>query len=323
MRYPRRTMLSAALATPVLVTRALAQPRAWPYQPIRVIVPFAAGTADTLARLVGQEISRAIGQTLVVENRPGAGGNVGSEVVARAAPDGYTIGLGTISSHAINPAITPRMPYDNLRDFAPITQLAAQPNAIAVTNGLAPRDLAALIAYLRANPDTPFGTSGVGTSIHLAGALFSQMTNTTLTHVPYRGSAGVATALLSGELPMAFDNLSSVLPLAREGKLRILAVTSLVASPAAPEIPPVAATLPGFESLSWHGFFAPARTPAAIVERLQREAAAGLVAPHVAARLNELGITAVGSTPEAFATFVAAETTRWGAVARAANIRLD
>lgn len=318
MPISRRLALSLPLAAP-----ALAQPRAWPTQPIRVIVPFAAGTADTLARLVGQEMSRSLGQPLVVENRPGAGGNVGSDVVAKAAPDGYTIGLGTISSHAINPAITPRMPYDNIRDFAPITQLAAQPNAIAVTNALPPRDVAGLIAYLRANPDTPFGTSGVGTSIHLAGALFAQMTGTALTHVPYRGSAGVATALLSGELPMAFDNLSSVLPLAREGKLRVLAVTSLTPSPAAPELPSVAATLPGFESLSWHGFFVPARTPTEIVLRLQREAAAGLAVPAVAARLAELGITAVGSTPEAFASFVASETQRWGAVARAANIRLD
>ncbi len=318
MRCSRRGVLAAGLAMP-----ALAQTRAWPTQPIRVIVPFAAGTADTLARLVGQEVSRAIGQPLVIENRPGAGGNVGSEVLARAAPDGYTIGLGTISSHAINPAITPRMPYDNLRDFAPITQLAAQPNAIAVTNALPPRDVASLIEYLRANPETPFGTSGVGTSIHLAGALFAQMTGTRLTHVPYRGSAGVATALLSGELPMAFDNLSSVLPLAREGKLRVLAVTSLQRTPFAPDTPAVAENLPGFESLSWHGFFAPGRTPAAIVERLQRESAAGLALPAVQARLNDLGITAVGSTPEAFATFVASETTRWGAVARAADIRLD
>jgi tripartite-type tricarboxylate transporter receptor subunit TctC len=314
----RRVLIVAVMATP-----ALAQPRAWPSQPVRVIVPFSAGTADTLARLVGAEISRAIGQPLVVENRPGAGGNVGSEVCARAAPDGNTICLGTISSHAINPSITPRMPYDNLRDFAPITQLAAQPNAIAVTNAFPARDIAGLIAHLRANSDVPFGTSGVGTSIHLAGALFAQMTGTRLTHVPYRGSAGIVTALLSGELPMAFDNLSSVLPLAREGKLRILGVTSLTRSPAAPDIPTVAETLPGFESLSWHGLFAPARTPAPIVERLQREAVAALATPLVAARLAELGITPVGSTPEQFASFVASETSRWGIVARAADIRLD
>lgn len=314
----RRVFCATILASP-----ALAQPRAWPSQPVRVIVPFSAGTADTLARLVGAEISRAIGQPLVVENRPGAGGNVGSEVCARAAPDGNTICLGTISSHAINPAITPRMPYDNLRDFSPITLLASQPNAIAVTNGFPARDIAGLIAHLRAHPDVPFGSSGVGTSIHLAGALFAQMTGTRLTHVPYRGSAGIVTALLSGELPMAFDNLSSVLPLAREGKLRILGVTSLSRSPAAPELPAVAETLPGFESLSWHGLFAPARTPPAIIERLHREAVAGLAAPGVAARLAELGITAMGNTPEQFAGFVASETERWGAVARAADIRLD
>jgi tripartite-type tricarboxylate transporter receptor subunit TctC len=318
MAVSRRVMGGMLLAAP-----ALAQPRAWPVQPVRVIVPFSAGTADTLARLVGAEISRAIGQPLVAENRPGAGGNVGSEVCARAAPDGYTICLGTISSHAINPSIVPRMPYNNLRDFAPITQLAAQPNAIAVTNAFPARDIAGLITHGRANPELPFGTSGVGTSIHLAGALFSQMTGVRLTHVPYRGSAGIVTALLTGELPLAFDNLSSVLPLARESKLRILGVTSLTRSPAAPDIPTVAETLPGFESLSWHGLFAPARTPAAIVERLHREAVAALATPSVAARLEELGITPVGSTPEQFAGFVANETARWGAVARAADIRLD
>ena len=322
MRLTRRMIGCMALAAPAPAP-ALAQPRAWPAQPVRVIVPFSAGTADTLARLIGAEISRGIGQPLVIENRPGAGGNVGSEVCARATPDGNTICLGTISSHAINPAITPRMPYDNLRDFSPITQLAAQPNAIAVANGFSPVDIAGLVAHCRANPDVPFGTSGVGTSIHLAGALFGQMTRTRLTHVPYRGSAGIVTALLGGELPLAFDNLSSVLPLAREGKLRILGVTSLTRSPAAPEIPTVAETLPGFESLSWHGLFAPARTPAPIIERLYREAKAGLEAPSVAARLAELGITAVGSSPDEFAGFVASETARWGAVARAADIRLD
>ncbi len=312
----------AALLLTLVPLAARAQP-AWPTQPIRIIVPFAAGTSDTVARLVGAEMARALGQPVVVENRPGAGGNIGAEAVSRAAPDGYTLVLGTISSHAINPAITPRMPYDNLRDFAPITQLAAQPNAIAVPAASPVRDIAGLVAALKADPGRAFGTSGVGTSVHLAGALFAQLTGTTLDHVPYRGSAAVTTALLSGELPLAFDNLSSVLPLHREGRLRILAVTSRDRAAAAPELPTVAETVAGFESLSWHGLFAPARTPAAIVARLQREAAAALAVPTVAARFAELSITPVGSAPDAFAGFVASETQRWGQVARAANIRLD
>ncbi|MGG5811857.1 Bug family tripartite tricarboxylate transporter substrate binding protein [Falsiroseomonas sp. CW058] len=319
----RRLALAALLSAAALP--AFAQPRAWPTQPVRVIVPFAAGTSDTVARLVTGEMSKVLGQPFVVENRPGAGGNLGSEACARATPDGYTICLGTISSHAINPAIYPRLPYDVGRDFLPITQLAAQPNALAVANNVPAATVAEFIALLRSRParDIPFATSGVGTSVHLAGTLFGQMTGTELEHVPYRGSAQIITALLSGELPVAFDNLSSVLPFARDGKLRILGVTSLARSPAAPEVPTVAETVPGFESLSWHGLFAPARVPAEIVERLQREAAAALATPAVATRFRELGITPVGSRPEEFRGFVAAETQRWGEVARRAGIRLD
>ncbi|WP_270934302.1 Bug family tripartite tricarboxylate transporter substrate binding protein [Falsiroseomonas oryzae] len=324
MRRPSRRLALAALFS-LAALPALPQTRPWPSQPIRVIVPFAAGTSDTVARLVGTEMSKALGQPVVIDNRPGAGGNIGSEACARATPDGHTICLGTISSHAINPAIYPRIPYDNLRDFAPITQLAAQPNALAVTPNFPARNVPELVAYLRGRParDVAFGTSGVGTSIHLAGALFGQLTGTELEHVPYRGSAGVATALMSGELPMAFDNFSSVWPLAREGKLRILGVTSLQRAPAAPDIPTVAETVPGFESLSWHGLFAPARVPPEIVARLNQEAVAALRTPAVADRFRDLGITPVGSTPDDFRSFVASETRRWGEVAHRANIQLD
>ncbi len=319
----RRLALAAFTATAALP--AMAQERPWPNQPIRVIVPFAAGTSDTVARLVTGEMSKALGQPFVVENRPGAGGNIGSEACARATPDGYTICLGTISSHAINPAIYPRLPYDNIRDFAPISQLAAQPNALAVNNDLPVRNVQEFVALLRSRPprEIAFGTSGVGTSIHLAGALFGQLTGTELEHVPYRGSAQVATALLSGELPSAFDNFSSVWPLAREGKLRILGVTSLQRSPAAPDVPAIAETVPGFESLSWHGLFTQARVPAEVVRRLHREAVAALQTPTVADRFKDLGITPVGSDPDTFRAFVASETQRWGEVARRAQIRLD
>jgi tripartite-type tricarboxylate transporter receptor subunit TctC len=323
MRLARR-LLIAALATAAAFP-ALAQPRPWPSQPIRVIVPFAAGTSDTVARLVTGEMAKTLGQPFVIESRPGAGGNIGAEACARAAPDGYTICLGTISSHAINPAIYPRLPYDVQRDFAPITQLAAQPNALVVANHVPARSVAEFVAMLRARParDVPFATSGVGTSVHLAGTLFGQMTGTELEHVPYRGSAQIMTALLAGELPVAFDNLSSVLPFARDGRLRILGVTGLQRAAAAPEIPTVAETVPGFESLSWHGFFAQSRVAAEIVARLHREAAAALATPAVGGRFRELGITPVGSDPATFRAFVASETQRWGEVARRAQIRLD
>ena len=321
----RRAALSALLSAAALPALAQGTAPSWPTQPIRLIVPFSAGTSDTVARLVSIEMGKALGQAFVVESRPGAGGNIGSEACARAPADGNTICLGTISSHAINPSIYPRIPYDNLRDFAPVTQLATQPNALAVATNFPAKNIPELIALLRSRParDLAYGTSGVGTSVHLAGALFGQLTGTEMEHVPYRGSGQVTTALLSGELSIAFDNFSSVWQLAREGKIRILGVTSQGRAEAAPDIPAIAETVPGFESLSWHGFFAPARTPAPVVQRLQREAAAALAAPAVAQRFRELGITPVGSTPEDFRAFVEAETKRWGDVAKRANISID
>jgi tripartite-type tricarboxylate transporter receptor subunit TctC len=320
--FPRMAAAAAMLSLAALP--ALAQPRPYPNQPIRVIVPFSAGTSDTVARLVGQQMSQTLGQPLVVESRPGAGGNIGSEACARAAPDGYTICLGTISSHAINPSIFTRMPYDNVKDFAPITQLAAQPNALAVGIEVPARNVQELIDLIKAKPGQfNYGSSGVGTSIHLAGALFSQLTGTVMEHVPYRGSGQIMTALLTGELPMAFDNFSSAWPFARENKIRILGVTSLTRSAAAPDIPTIAETVPGFESLSWHGLFAPAGTPPEIVARLNKEAVAALRSPVIVARFGELGITPVGNSSAEFSTFIASETKRWGDVARAANIRVE
>ena len=324
--FPKRAMATAAILGVALGAGlpAQAQQRPYPSQPIRVIVPFSAGTSDTVARLVSVEMAKALGQPMVVENRPGAGGNLGSEACARAPADGHTICLGTISSHAINPGIYPRLPYDNLRDFAPITQLASQPNALAVAENFPARTVPELIAHLKARPgQMNYGSSGVGTSIHLAGTLFSQLTGTQIEHVPYRGSGQVTTALLGGELPMAFDNFSSVWPFAREGKLRILGVTSLQRSSTAPDIPAIAESVPGFESLSWHGFFAPARVPPAIIERLNAEARAALANPTVAARFADLGITPVGNAPDEFRAFVASETKRWGDVARQAKISLE
>jgi tripartite-type tricarboxylate transporter receptor subunit TctC len=320
--YRRRFALTALLS--LAAVPALAQSRPYPSQPIRVIVPFSAGTSDTVARLVSIEMSKTLGQPLVVENRAGAGGNLGSEACAKAAPDGYTICLGTISSHAINPAIYPRLPYNNLRDFAPITQLASQPNALAVAENFPARTIPELITYLKARPgEVNYGSSGVGTSVHLAGTLFAQLTGTQIEHVPYRGSGQITTALLGGELPMAFDNFSSVWPFAREGKMRVLGVTSLQRSPTAPDVPAIAETVPGFESLSWHGLFAPARVPPAIIDRLNAEARAALANASVTARFADLGITPVGNSPEEFRSFVASETARWGEVAKRANISLD
>ncbi|MCI0753038.1 Bug family tripartite tricarboxylate transporter substrate binding protein [Teichococcus vastitatis] len=321
MKLTKTAAVACALSLTALP--ALAQ-NTYPTQPIRLIVPFSAGTSDTVARLVGQEMSKALGQPIVVENRAGAGGNIGSEACARAPADGYTLCLGTISSHAINPAIYPKIPYNNLRDFAPVSQLASQPNALVVTQDFPAKDVKGLVETLKAKPGTyNYGSSGVGTSIHLAGSLFAQLTGTEMEHVPYRGSGQVMTALLTGELPVAFDNFSSAWPFAREGKMRILGVTSLTRSATAPDIPTVAETVPGFESLSWHGLFVPAGTPPAIVERLHKEAVAALAQPSVQSRFKDLGITPVGNTPEQFSAFIASETKRWGEVAQKAKIEID
>jgi len=313
---------ACALALSPLPSRAQ---DAYPNRPIRVIVPFAAGgTTDLIARLVGGEMSRRLGQPLVVDNRAGAGGNIGAEACARAPADGYTLCMGTISSHAINPSIYPRIPFDNIRDFAPLALLGTQPNMLVVANNVPARTVTELVALMKARPGTiNYGSSGVGTSIHLAGELFNQLTGTDAVHVPYRSSGQIMTDMLSGTLPMAFDNFSSGWPHAKEGRIRALGVGSLQRAPQAPDVPTVAETLPGFESVSWHGLFAPAATPRPIVERLNREALAALSTPDVRARYEELGITAGDMSPDAFRDFVAEQTRRWGEVARRANIRVE
>ena len=324
-RAIRRALLGAAGYLLALGPLSAWAQDAYPSRAIRVIVPFAAGgTTDLIARLVGGEMSRRLGQPLVVDNRAGAGGNIGAEACARAPADGYTLCMGTISSHAINPSIYPRIPFDNIRDFAPLALLGTQPNMLVVANNVPARTVTELVALMKARPGAiNYGSSGVGTSIHLAGELFSQITGTESVHVPYRSSGQIMTDMLSGNLPMAFDNFSSGWPHAKEGRIRAIGVGSLERVPQAPDVPTIAETLPGFESVSWHGLFAPAATPRPIVERLNREALAALTAPDVRARYEELGITAGAMSPDAFRDFVVEQTRRWGEVARKANIRVE
>ncbi|WP_426957127.1 Bug family tripartite tricarboxylate transporter substrate binding protein [Muricoccus radiodurans] len=318
----RRALLT--LACGLMPFAATAQEN-WPQRPIRMIIPFAAGgVTDMVGRVVGAEMSKRLGQPVVVDNRVGAGGNIGADACAKAAPDGYTICMGTISSHAINAAIYPRMPFDNVRDFAPIALLGTQPNILVVSNALPVRTVQELVDYMKARPgQMNYGSSGVGTSIHLAGELLLQMTGTQAVHVPYRSSGQIMTDILAGQLPMSFDNFSSAWPHAREGRMRALGVGSRERSPSAPDVPAVAETLPGFESLSWHGVFAPAAVPAPVRERLVREARAALASPDVLARFNDVGITPGTLFGEEFRGFVASETQRWGEVARRANIRAE
>jgi tripartite-type tricarboxylate transporter receptor subunit TctC len=297
----------------------------YPTKVVRMIVPFAAGgTTDLMGRILAQKLSETMGQRFIVENRAGAGGNVGSDIVAKAAPDGYTLGMGTVSSHAINPNLYAKMPYDNIKDFAPISLMITQPNALVVNLNVPATNVTELAAALKAKPTGySYASSGIGTSIHLAAELLKIMTGTQMTHIPYKASSEVMTAVTTGEVQLAFDNLSSVVPHVKEGRLRILGVTSRERSPLMPDVPAIHEALPGFEATSWTGFFAPAGTPREIVERLSRETAAIVRMPDVAERLSQLGATAIGNTPAEFAQFMTAETAKWASVVKASGAKVE
>ena len=301
-----------------------AQPANWPSKPITYVVPFAAGgTTDILARLISEKLSNALGQPIIVENRPGAGGNIGSGFVAKAAPDGYTILGGTISSHAINVSIYPDIPYDPEKNFAPITLIGNLANVLAVNSNSAIKTVQELIAEAKAKPRVmTFASSGAGTSQHLAGELFKRMAGVEITHVPYKGSAPALQDLMGGHVTMVFDNIVAVAPLIKSGKVRPLGVTSLKRIRAFPDIPTIAESgLPDYDVVSWQGVFAPAGTPPDIIKRLNQEIVAILKMPDVAERLDTLGLEPVGNTPEEFAKFQKAEIAKWAKVVKDAGVK--
>ncbi len=301
------------------------QAQAYPNKPVRLVIPFAAGgTTDLMGRILAQKLGDALGQRFVVENRAGAGGNVGSDMVAKAPADGYTLGMGPVSSHAINPNLYAKMPYDNLKDFAPISLMITQPNALVVNPKVPANNLTELVAALKAKPDGySYASSGIGTSIHMAAELLKMMTGTQMAHVPYKSSAEVMTATISGETQLAFDNLSSVVQHVEEGRLRLLGVTSKERSFLKPDVPAINEALPGFEATSWTGFYAPAGTPRDIVLRLSQETQKAVRQPDVIERLRSLGATPVGNTPEEFAAFMAAETKKWADVVKASGAKVE
>jgi tripartite-type tricarboxylate transporter receptor subunit TctC len=268
--------------------------------PIRIIVPSSRRT--TSARDVAQKLTEAWGQQVIVDNRPGAGGNIGSELVAKSAPDGYTLEMGTVGTHAINASLYAKMPYDHVKDFVPIILVAAVPNVLEVNPSLPVNSVAELIAYAKANPGKlNFASSGSGTSIHLSGELFKVMAGVDMVHVPYKGSAPALQDLIAGQVQLMFDNLPPSLPQIKAGKLRALAVTSVARAPALPDVPTVAeAGLPGFEASSWFGLVAPAGTPPAIVAKINSEVAAWLATPEAKDKLSRQGAAAAGGTPDDF-----------------------
>jgi tripartite-type tricarboxylate transporter receptor subunit TctC len=303
-----------------------AQAENYPSKPIKLIVPFpAAGTTDFLARILGQELTKAWGQQVIVDNRPGAGGNIGSDLVAKSAPDGYTLVMGAVGTHAINASLYKKMPYDTVKDFAPITLIAMVPNILVVHPAVPAKSVKELIEYAKANPGKlNFASSGNGTSVHLSGELFKTMAGVSMTHVPYKGSAQALPDLLGGQVQLMFDNMPSMLPHVKAGKLRALAVTSSKRSPAMPDLPTIAeAGVAGYEASSWFGVLAPAGTPSAIVTKLNGEIVRILGLPEIKERLSSQGAEPVGNSPEQFAAYITAEMTKWGNVVKVSGAHMD
>lgn len=329
MRLNRRSLV--ALATVLaLPAGALAQ-GAWPSKPVRIVVPFApGGTTDILARTIAPELTKAFGQSFVVDNRAGAGGNIGAEVVAKSPGDGYTLLMGTVGTHGINKSLYSKLPYDPQKDFVPVTLVAGVPNVMVMgtkrAQELGINNVADFIKVAKARPGRlNMASSGNGTSIHLAGELFKSRTGIFMTHIPYRGSGPALADLLAGGVDVMFDNLPSSMAHIQAGNLKALAVTSAVRSTALPDVPTVAEAgkLPGFEASSWFGLLAPAGTPADIVNRLQQETAKALNAPAVKERLLAQGAIPSGNTPAEFKALIDAEIRKWEAVVKASGAKVD
>ncbi|MCA3274666.1 MAG: tripartite tricarboxylate transporter substrate binding protein [Roseomonas sp.] len=321
MKITRR----AAIAGALLPFTARAQAPEWPSRPVRFIVPYPpGGPTDIMGRIVAQSVQGPLGQPFVVENRAGANGLIGSEQAARAAPDGGTF-LVNASAHVIVPHLTPNMPIDVLADFAPVTNIAAVPLWLVVNPALPVRSVADFIAYARANPGRiSYASSSSGGATHLAGELFKQLTGTDMVHVPYRGSGPAVQDLIAGNVQAMFDSVPSSAASTRDGRLRALAVTTRHRIAAFPDLPTIAeAGVPGYEISTWYGIWAPARTPPAIINRLQQAVAAAARNPETRARFDALGAEPVADSPEDYARFVRAEFDRWGKLVRDARIKLD
>lgn len=305
----------------------------WPNKPVKIVVPFApGGTTDILARAMAPELSKAFGQTFVVENRAGAGGNLGADAVAKSAPDGYTLLMGTVGTHGINKALYPNLPYNPVKDFSPITLVAGVPNVMVMNADKAQKlginSVADFIKYAKANPGKlNMASSGNGTSIHLAGELFKSMTGTYMLHFPYRGSGPALLDMLGGSMDVMYDNLPSSMPHIKSGKLKALAVTSAVRSSALPDAPTMeqagGLSLKGYEASSWFGLLAPAGTAPDIVNRLQQEVAKSLAKPDIKEKLLSQGAIPGGNTPAEFAKMIDAEIAKWAQVVKNSGAKVD
>ena len=316
-------LLKLAVALALGAATGFAAAQGYPTRPIRMVVTFPSGGApDILARLVSEKAG--LGQPVVVDNKPGAGGNIGAEIVAKSPGDGYTLVMGTVGTHSINGALYAKMPYDMVKDFTPVSLIASAPNLLVVNNDLPVKNVRELIAYMKANPNKlSFGSPGIGTSVHVSGELFKSMTGTSMTHVPYKGRQFAIPDLVGGSIQVMFDNMPSALPMAKEGKIRALAQTTAKRSAAAPDIPTVAETVPGFEATTWFALFAPAGTPREIVLRLNAELQRVFKLPEVSDKLKALGLEPWISSPEELGRYQAAEITKWAKVVKDSGARAE
>ena len=314
-----KLFVGALLASAALAAGA----QGFPNKPIRLVVTFpAAGAPDILARLFADKAQ--FGQPVVVDNVPGAGGNIGADKVAKAPADGYTIVMGTVGTHSINGALYSKMPYDMVKDFTPVAHVASAPNLLVVTNDLPVKSVAELVTYMKANPDKlSFGSPGIGTSVHVSGELFKSMTGTSMQHVPYKGRQFAIPDLVGGQIQVMFDNMPSALPIAKEGKIRALAQTTAKRSAAAPDVPTVAETVPGFEATTWFAVFAPAGTPRDVVLRINAELVRVFKLPEVADKLKTLGLEPWISTPEELAKYQAGEIVKWAKVVKDSGAKAE
>jgi tripartite-type tricarboxylate transporter receptor subunit TctC len=333
LRTSRRAWLGACALALLAASGTASAQEPWPSKPVRIVVPFApGGTTDILARAIAPELSTAFGQQFIVDNKPGAGGNVGAEIVANAPADGYTLLMGTVGTHGINRALYPKLPYDPIKGFAPVTLVAAVPNVMEMNaqkaKDLNIKNVQDFIQYAKANPGKlNMASSGSGTSIHLAGELFKSMTGVSMTHIPYKGSGPALLDMVGGNADVMFDNLPSSMQQIKGGKLVALAVTSSRRSPALPDIPTVeeagGPSLKGFEASSWFGLLAPAGTSADTVNRVQQAVAKALEAPAMKEKLQAQGAIPSGNTPAEFARLIDSEHTKWAKVVKDSGAKVD
>ena len=319
--FTRRTGLKTLAAATLAVASmgsALAAD-AYPDKPLTMIVPFSAGgTTDILARIVGQALGQELGQTIIIENKPGAGGNIGAQQASRAKADGYTLFMGTVGTHAINQALYKKLPYDPVKDFAPLSRVANVPNLLVAHPSRPYKTVQEMIAYAKKHPgEVTYGSPGSGASPHVSGALFQSMTGAELTHVPYKGSAPAISDLLGNQIAVMFDNMPSAIQHVRSGKLRPIAVTTAKRSPELPDVPTIAAAgVPGYEATSWFGLWAVAGTPAPILTKLQTALTKVLKDPAVAKKIAAQGGEVVIETPAQFDAFIKSEAAKWGKVVK-------